>query len=179
VTNEITTTNARGRSLYEITAEIVAIGQRLADPVDDADFEAALADLDRLDMDMARKGENVVNFLRHLAAQIDEAKNEEQRIRAWRKSRENANDKLRENLRDAMFATGTKKIAWTGGSVTLVEPKKAKLVVDVAMLPDEYTEEKITKTRVALTEKIEAALATGANIPGASYAFSRPHILVK
>lgn len=167
------------QSLFDIASEILAIGETLANADTPEEFESALAILDSLEMSLSRKAENVVKFLHHLDTQVDAAKREEERMRAWRKIRENAIEKLRERLRDAMDATGTLKVGWTGGSVTLVRPKTARLVTDAAMLPDEFIQEKHVVTRIPLKEKIEAALETGATIPGATYVFNRPHILVK
>jgi hypothetical protein len=169
----------RKTSLFDIASEILAIGETLANADTPEEFDRALAILDSLEMSLSRKAENVVKYLRHLDAQVDAAKREEERMRAWRKSRENAIEKLRERLRDAMEVTGTLKVEWTGGRVTLVRPKTARLVTDAAMLPDEFIEEKHVVTRIPLKEKIEAAMETGAIVPGASYVFNRPHILVK
>lgn len=177
MTNEITT--PRKQSLFDIASEILALGETLANAETPEEFETALKTLDTMEMALATKAENVVKYLRHLDVQVDAAKREEERMRAWRKTRENSIEALRTRLRDAMEATGTLKVEWTGGMVTLVRPKTARLVTDAAMLPDEFIEEKIAVTRVPLKEKIEAALETGASIPGASYVFNRPHILVK
>lgn len=178
MTTDIATRNHK-QSLFDIASEILAIGETLANAETSEEFDTALASLDGLNMVLAVKAENVVKYIRHLDAQVDAAKREEERMRAWRKSRENAIEKLRERLRDAMDATATLKIEWTGGRVTLVRPKTARLVTDAAMLPDEFIEEKIVVTRVPLKEKIEAAVSQGVNVPGATYAFNRPHILVK
>lgn len=169
---------AKPRPLYDIASEIVAVIDALLEAEGD-DQEAALARLDGLEMALAEKALNCVHVIKTLDGEIAFAKDEEAGMKRWRAARENAKERLRSYLAQAMDATGVKSIKQPGMNLILMPGKAKAPKIDADKLPDAYVTLELVEKRVPIAEKITEALARGEQIPGVTVETPKPFITIR
>lgn len=104
-----------------------------------ADDEVILDAWQTATEDLADKLENCCKYIKNVEADIDGLKAEEERLHAKRKALENSVDRLKGLMKDAVNASGEKKIA-CGSFTCAVQNNAPKLVLDVDMayIPERY-----------------------------------------
>lgn len=131
-------------TLYELQGEYLQLKEMLEDP--DIEEQVVLDTLEGIDYELEIKAENYAKIMKELEGNVEVIKLEQTRL-ANKKSKLEANIKrLKDNLQDAMIATGKTKfktdlfsfnIQKNGGAAPVL------LDVDTSELPDElviYTE---------------------------------------
>jgi hypothetical protein len=112
-----------------------------------------------------------------IEGRIDRLKALKEQVCAKLKAEENARDRLRTYLKEAMIATDTKKIKGDLYSITLREPSKIIEVVDEKKTPAKYiTVETIQKID---SRAILADLKAGIDVPGYKLADGDYSIMIK
>ena len=103
------------------------------------DDEAILNAWETATEDLADKLENCCKYIKNTETTIDGLKAEEARLRAKRQALENSVDRLKGLMKDAVNASGEKKIA-CGSFTCSVQNNAPKLIIDVdtAYIPERY-----------------------------------------
>lgn len=132
-------------SLYEVTGNVLALQEMLAESVDDE--QVLLDTLEGVQGEYEFKLESYCKVIKNLEADVDALKNEAKRLTDKRKTLENNIDRLKKAMFDSMKATGTDKVK--GQIFTVAIQKnggKLPVIVDVdtSELPDELV--KITES---------------------------------
>ena len=125
-------------SLYELTAGL----QTLWDLMEEGTLEEEML-LDAFknqEEEISIKLEGYCKFLKNLESDIAGLKAEEDRLKARRKAMENTRDRMKVVMRDAVVATGEKKIP-CGTFTVSVQNNPSKVVMDeqyIENIPEEY-----------------------------------------
>lgn len=125
-------------SLYELTAGL----QTLWDLMEEGTLEeeTLLDAFKNQEEEISIKLEGYCKFLKNLESDIAGLKAEEDRLKARRKAMENTRDKMKVVMRDAVIATGEKKIP-CGTFTVSVQNNPSKVVMDeqyIENIPEEY-----------------------------------------
>ena len=125
-------------SLYEVTGNVLALQEMLAESLDDE--QVLLDTLEGVQGEYEFKLESYCKVIKNLEADVDALKNEAKRLTDRRKVLENNIDRLKKAMFDSMKATGTDKVK--GQIFTVAIQKnggKLPVIVDVPTgdLPDE------------------------------------------
>lgn len=131
-------------TLYELKGEYLQLLEMLEDP--DIEEQVVLDTLEGIDYELEIKAENYAKIMKELEGNVETIKKEQQRL-ADKKSKLEANIKrLKDNLQEAMIATGKTKFKTDLFSFNIQKNGgAAPVIVDVetSELPDElviYTE---------------------------------------
>ena len=125
-------------SIYELKAEFDTLWMILEDEL--ADEEAILGAWETAKEDLTIKLENCCKYIKNEEALITGLKEEEERLNARRKAKENAIKRLKALMQDAMIASGEKKIQ-CGTFTTSIQNNAPSVVVDeqyIENIPSEY-----------------------------------------
>lgn len=125
-------------SIYELKAEFDTLWMILEDEL--ADDEVIADAFQTATEDLTIKLENCCKYIKNEEAVIAGLKEEEERLNARRKAKENAVKRLKELMKMAMLAAGEKKIQ-CGTFTTSVQNNAPSVVVDEQYLeniPQEY-----------------------------------------
>lgn len=125
-------------SLYELTYGL----QTLWDLMEEGalDEELLLDAFKNQEEEISIKLEGYCKFLKNLESDIAGLKAEEDRLKARRKAMENTREKMKTIMRDAVIATGEKKIP-CGTFTVSVQANPSKVVMDeqyIENIPEEY-----------------------------------------
>ena len=125
-------------SVYELKNEFNTLWSILEDEL--ADDEMILGAWEMAQEDLAIKLENCCKYIKNEEALITGLKEEEERLNARRKAKENAIKRLKALMQDAMTAAGEKKIQ-CGTFTTSIQNNAPSVVVDeqyIENIPEEY-----------------------------------------
>ena len=125
-------------SIYELTQEFETLWSLMEDGL--LDDEALAGAFDVATEDLAVKLEGYCKFIKNLESDIAGLKEEEERLNARRKAKENAIKRLKALMQDAMTAAGEKKIQ-CGTFTTSIQNNAPSVVVDeqyIENIPEEY-----------------------------------------
>ena len=125
-------------SVYELKNEFNTLWSILEDEL--ADDEMILGAWETAQEDLAIKLENCCKYIKNEEALITGLKEEEERLNARRKAKENAIKRLKALMQDAMTAAGEKKIQ-CGTFTTSIQNNAPSVVVDeqyIENIPEEY-----------------------------------------
>lgn len=125
-------------NIYELKNEFNTLWSILEDEL--ADEEAILGAWETATEDLADKLENCCKYIKNEEALIAGLKEEEERLNARRKAKENAIKRLKALMQDAMIAAGEKKIQ-CGTFTTSIQNNAPSVVVDeqyIENIPSEY-----------------------------------------
>lgn len=164
-------------SLIEISATI----ERILMMIIESGGEVTLESFDELKLfrgKLEQKGESIAFVIKSvIEGRIDRLKAMKEQVCAKLKVEENARDRLRTYLKEAMITTDTKKIKGDLYSVTLQEPSKIVEVIDDKKTPAKYiTVETIQKID---SRAILADLKAGIDVPGYKLADGDYSIMIK
>lgn len=145
-------------SIYNLTTEWERLVALLLTAESEEEQEELLKGLALTEADIVQKAENYGYIIKNMEADINGLKEEEKRLQAKRKARENAVARLKDSLQEAMTRLDTPKIE--SGTFTFTVAKNGGALpviidVDTAELPDEFC--KITREadKKALAEYME------------------------
>lgn len=121
--------------------------------------------LNQLEMEQKEKFDNIGCYIKNLNADIDAIKNEEKKLSARRKAKENLVERLKSYLSSNMQYAGYNKFE-SARCVLSFRTSKAVEIAEGTELPENYINVKIVEEpdKKALKEAIEL----GASIPGVS-----------
>ena len=125
-------------NIYEIKNEFNTLWAVLEDEL--ADDDMILGAWETAKEDLAIKLENCCKYIKNEEAVIAGLKEEEERLNARRKAKENAIKRLKALMQDAMIASGEKKIQ-CGTFTTSIQNNAPSVVVDeqyIENIPSEY-----------------------------------------
>ena len=125
-------------SVYELKNEFNTLWSILEDEL--ADDEMILGAWETAQEDLAIKLENCCKYIKNEEALITGLKEEEERLNARRKAKENAIKRLKALMQDTMTAAGEKKIQ-CGTFTTSIQNNAPSIVVDeqyIENIPEEY-----------------------------------------
>ena len=125
-------------NIYEIKNEFNTLWSILEDEL--VDDEALVGAWETATEDLAEKLENCCKYIKNEEALIAGLKEEEERLNARRKAKENAIKRLKALMQDAMLASGEKKIQ-CGTFTTSIQNNAPSVVVDeqyIENIPSEY-----------------------------------------
>ena len=125
-------------NIYEIKNEFNTLWSILEDEL--VDDEALVGAWETATEDLAEKLENCCKYIKNEEALIAGLKEEEERLNARRKAKENAIKRLKQLMQDAMIASGEKKIQ-CGTFTTSIQNNAPSVVVDeqyIENIPSEY-----------------------------------------
>ena len=144
-------------TMYQLTGEFLEVMTLASDP--DIDPQAITDTLEAINAEIEVKAENTAVIIAELNAEAEKIKAEETRLNERRKALENHAARLKENLFNAMKATGKEKFKTTLYSFAIQKNGgKMPVVVDVdcSELPDEL----VTVTEKPNLDAIRAYLET-------------------
>lgn len=164
-------------SLIEISAKIEQILMMIME----SGGEVTPESFDELELfrgKLEQKGESIAFVIKGvIEGRIDRLKALKEQVYAKLKAEEDARDRLRTYLKEAMVATDTKKIKGDLYSITLREPNKIIEVIDEKKTPAKYiTVETIQKID---SRAILADLKAGIDVPGYKLADGDYSIMIK
>ena len=124
-------------SIYELKNAFATLWALLED--EDATEDVILDAWDTATEDLADKLENCCKYIANEDAVIEGLKAEEERLHAKRKAKENAINRLKILMREAMNTAGEKKLA-CGTFTCSVQANPPKAVIDVSLadVPTKY-----------------------------------------
>lgn len=125
-------------NIYELKSEFNTLWSILEDEL--VDDEALMGAFETATEDLAIKLENCCKYIKNEEAVIAGLKEEEDRLNAKRKAKENAIKRLKALMQDAMTAAGEKKIQ-CGTFTTSIQNNAPSVVMDeqyIENVPAEY-----------------------------------------
>jgi hypothetical protein len=111
------------------------------------------------------KAENYAKLIRNLEGNTIALKTEIERLTDRKKAIENSIDRLKENLKDAMIATGKEKIKTDLFNITVANNPPAVNVIDEKLIPEKYFKVEIIRKLDKLS--LRDAMKKGEEIQGA------------
>lgn len=147
-------------NLYELTDSYLKVLELIENG------EEGLEDtLESLNDTIELKADGYARIIRNLEANAVALKTEIDRLTNRRRSIENSIDRLKENLKNAMIATGKEKIKTDLFNVTVVNNPVAVNVIDEKLIPEEYFKVEIIRKLDKLS--LRDAIKSGEEIQGA------------
>lgn len=147
-------------NLYELTDSYLKVLELIENG------EEGLEDtLESLNDTIELKADGYARIIRSLEANAVALKTEIDRLTNRRRSIENSIDRLKENLKNAMIATGKEKIKTDLFNVTVVNNPVAVNVIDEKLIPEKYFKVEIIRKLDKLS--LRDAIKNGEEIQGA------------
>ena len=147
-------------NLYELTDNYLKVLELIENG------EEGLEDtLESLNDTIELKADGYARIIRNLEANAVALKTEIDRLTNRRRSIENSIDRLKENLKNAMIATGKEKIKTDLFNVTVVNNPVAVNVIDEKLIPEEYFKVEIIRKLDKIS--LRDAIKNGEEIQGA------------
>ena len=144
-------------NIYEIKNEFNTLWSILEDEL--VDDEALMGAWDTATEDLADKLENCCKYIKNQEALIEGLKEEKKRLNAKQKSAENAIERLKKLMKDALAASGNKKLP-CGTFTVAIQNNPPKLVLDtedIHSIPEEFL--KYAEPEVKSKEALDAIKA--------------------
>lgn len=160
-------------NLFNITKEFQILEEMLA--IDGGEITEAHEQLEKYISDLlTTKTDGYVEFVQRLEAEIDMAANRIKAIQAYKKSRENAIERLKDYAHNCLQAMDKQKVTGEMGSISIRKPSKALLIDDELKVPEEFChyERKIDNAKLKEACKHE-------EIPGARLVDGRRSVMIK
>lgn len=153
-------------NIYELTADIQLLWNLMDEG--EIDDETLIDAMQNSQEELSYKLEGYCKFIKNLEAEVKAFKEEEQRLAARRKTRENTIERAKKAMQTAMEAAGEKKIPCGVFTVSLQKnPEKVKLDEDdIRNIPTEYLKYKEPEIDKA---KIKEDLKAGKNLEGLAH----------
>ncbi len=147
-------------NLYELTDSYLKVLELIENG------EEGLEDtLESINDTIELKADGYARIIRNLEANAVALKTEIDRLTNRRRSIENSIDRLKENLKNAMIATGKEKIKTDLFNVTVVNNPVAVNVIDEKLIPEEYFKVEIIRKLDKIS--LRDAIKNGEEIQGA------------
>ena len=153
-------------TIYDIKTEFLTLWAILEDET--TDDETLLGAFETATEDLADKLENCCKYITNEKAAIQGLKDEEARLRARRQAKENAIERLKAVMQDAMIAAEIKKLP-CGTFTCSIQANPERVVMDeqyIENVPAEYL--KIPEPEID-RKKILADIKAGKNLEGVAH----------
>jgi hypothetical protein len=166
-----------GLTLYEITAELVA----LADTLDLCDTEEqqaeCAADIERSRAVLIRKVDDFSRFLAHLESQTRLAAVEIERLKTLREILSRRQQRLEQYAVRVMQNLDLKKLEGDTSRLSLRQNPSAVEITNLSLVPDEFT----TTEHTVVPDKraIKKAIESGRDVPGCDLRFGAVSLVRK
>ncbi len=131
-------------NLYELTSEFLQLQQMLEDP--DMDSQLLADTMEAIEGEIEWKADNYAKVIKNMEASIDAIKKEQERLSNKKSILEGSIQRLKDNLQNAMYATGKTKfktdlfsfnIQKNGGSLpVIVDVETEKLPDDLVIVSE-------------------------------------------
>lgn len=147
-------------NLYELTDSYLKVLELIENG------EEGLEDtLESINDTIELKADGYARIIRNLEANAVALKTEIDRLTNRKRSIENSIDRLKENLKNAMIATGKEKIKTDLFNITVVNNPVAVNVIDEKLIPEKYFKVEIIRKLDKLS--LRDAIKNGEEIQGA------------
>lgn len=160
-------------SLYELTNDLAELLEMSVDEVSIEEKEAIEEQIMEL---IKNKSENTIKFLRNLESMIKATKEEEERLKEYRKSQEKKYDNLKSYMIDCLIKADMKSFDTKLGRVSL-RKSPASVEVDLDLLPEDFKIEKVTYS--ADKKTIKKLLQSGEKVQGAKLIENKYGLTIK
>jgi len=133
---------------------------------------------EELGMLLAKKSENIIGYTRNEELTIEALKQEEDRLKAIRKQKEDRLAKFKDYVKDCMESHDIKKVDTNLGSLTIAKNPISVEVIDETKVPEEYkkVEMKVTVDKKKLIDNFKN---TGEVIDGVSFNTEKTSLRIK
>lgn len=144
-------------NLYELMSDYNALQEAFDnEEITMEELEKLLDAVDESKDDLRVKVDNICRLLRSVEGEIEKFKNEERRLGAIRKARENKKERVRDWLKSTMDLLNVEQIKTNIFQVQLVEQGNRVVVVNEGAVPEEFMRVKrspdLTKIQKAYTQ---------------------------
>lgn len=160
-------------SLYELTDDLTELLEMPEDEITQEEKEEIIQQIMTL---IQNKSENTIKFLRHLELMINATKEEETRLKEYRKSQEKKYDNLKSYMVECLIKANMKSFDTKLGKVSL-RKSPASVEVNLDLLPEDYKVEKVTYS--ADKKTIKKLLQSGEKIQGAKLIEDKYNLNIK
>lgn len=151
-------------TLYDLKGEYELLLEMAEDPtVDPVTLEGTL---EAIEGEIEEKADGYARVIRQIEHDITALKAEEARLSDRRRVMENNVRRMKENLEDAMLATGKTKFKTELFSFGIQKNPKTVMIDDVSRLPEEYL---IPQDPKVDKQKLKADLTAGVELAGAAH----------
>lgn len=152
-------------NLYDLTNQWKAVYDILtSDTATDEELAAAMAEADALDDGVVTKATGYAYVLRNMQAEAEVLGAEAKRLTALKRQRENAADRIKQRMMDAMQVMEVRKLPSDIGTWSIAKNPASVEITDEAAIPDDYL---IPQKPMVDKAGIKAAIAAGGEVPGA------------
>lgn len=125
-------------TLYEMTDEYTDLYARLAMAADDAEANEIMTEMDALTVDITGKAEGYARVMRNYEAEAEAYKAEAQRLQKRQKAAENAAQRVKARLLDAMLRLNVKSLPTSIGTWRTAMNPASCTVLDDEAVPEEW-----------------------------------------
>ena len=160
--------------LYDITKNMQAIEQMMADGVDPSELKDALGDIEEA---FQAKGEHILYLMQNMASDVEALKTEEARLAKRRKVTENQMSGIKEYLIQNMMESGISKLDNGVIKASIIKPRPMLLISDDDRIPTFY--KKVTVSSAIDKKLLLADLKGGEAIGGCEIGFSKTGLSIK
>lgn len=161
-------------TLYDIAIEFKALEDMLLH--DDGEVTQSHEELEKMAHNLlVAKTDNYVSFVQKLEDEIELASTHIKRIQAYKKSRENAIERLKAYALNCMNIMKTDKIIGQMGQISTRKPIKALFIEDKSKIPEDFC----SYERIVDESKVKDALKQGDVIEGASLIDGKRAVIFK
>ena len=154
-------------TLYELTAEYAAIMAALEAETEEEYQADMLEKLGALNEDIAQKGEGYARVIRNMQAEADSLAAEIKRLQGMKKRREDAIERMKAGLLEAMKTAGADKLQTTIGRWSRRLNPPSVVILDPKLVPSEYLiqrEPDVDKRAVLNAYKSDGEIVSGTDI---------------
>lgn len=154
-------------NLYCLTSDVEQLYKALSDSIDEDTGEVNIDIANALQVkeeEFDKKAIAVATVQRRFKRNVQEIKDEIERLQALKKKVENVSERLENSLSEACQRLGKEKIEGISAVITFRKSTKT-IVDDESLLPDEYIN--VTMIKKPDATKIKKAILSGAHINGA------------
>ena len=160
--------------LYDITKNMQAVEQMLADGIEPEQLKDALGDIEEA---FQAKGEHILYLMQNMASDVEAYKAEESRLAKRRKVTENQMASIKEYLIMNMINSGISKLDNGVIKAGIVKPRAVLVVYADDRIPAEF--KKVTVSSAIDKKQLLAALKGGEEIEGCEIGQSKTGLSIK
>lgn len=160
--------------LYDITKNMQAVEQMLADGIEPEQLKDALGDIEEA---FQAKGEHILYLMQNMASDVEAYKAEESRLAKRRKVTENQIAGIKEYLIMNMINSGITKLDNGVIKASITKPRPMLLISDDDRIPTFY--KKVTVSSAIDKKQLLEDLKGGEAIGGCEIGFSKTGLSIK
>ena len=160
--------------LYDITKNMQAVEQMLADGIEPEQLQDALGDIEEA---FQSKGEHILYLMQNMSSDVEAYKAEESRLAKRRKITENQLASIKEYLILNMVSSGISKLDNGVIKAGIVKPRPVLVIRHEELIPPEF--KKVAVTSSVDKKQLLAALKDGEEILGCEIGQSKTGLTIK